>query len=173
MSDIDTKFIRVFRNTDFEDQFIETINCDGSTDAVKISNCHHGIIANKTFIGSAEENCVDIVQGGDYVIGPNDYSRARVGVSNITAKANIRGLLVRGDFGSLEWGMYSNYDRWFKLPKSSNLRFTPDAVGTVTVWFGELPKDKPPGVKVIDRRWLAYPYFIFRSIQQQLFGLKK
>ena len=173
MSDTDTKFYRVTRNTSREDQEHEVIQCDDVQDAEKLSDCHHVVLANKVFVGSPSENCVDIVQGGDYVIGPNDYTRARAGVANITAKAGIRGLLIRGHFGSLEWGMYSNYDRWFKLPPSRILCFTADAVGTVTVWYGELPRNKPPGVKVVDRRWAAYPYFLFRSIQQQLFGITK
>lgn len=173
MSDTDTKFGRVHRLTDFEDQEPEDFQCDDLDDVIKISDCRHGIVANKTFFGSPKENCIDIVQGGDYVIGPNDYTRARAGVANITAKGGIRGLLIRGNFGSLEWGMYSNYDRWFKLPPSRNLRFTEDAVGTVTVWYGELPKNKPPGVKVKDRRLLAYRYFLFRSIQQAIGGITK
>jgi hypothetical protein len=172
MSDIDTGFYRVYRYESVDDQTDKEIPCDGVTDALKFSSCHHVTISNKTFFGSPSENCIDAVQGMDYVFGPNDYSQARAGVANITAKANIRGLLVRGNFGSLEWGMYSNYDRWLRLPKSSGLRFSDDAVGTVTVWYGEMPSNKPPGVKVKDRRWMAYPYFLFRSIQQAIGGVK-
>ncbi len=165
----DTKFHRVYPDNHVDDQEPEVIDCTGYDDALKASAKHHIVIANKTFRGAPRENCIDMVRGGDAIIGPNDYTQAKPGVSTLTIKGGFDGLLLRGAFGTLEWGQYSNYDRWFKLPKSRRLNFEPTATGTVIVWHGEMPKHVPAGVKVKRiNPLIVWAYFFFRSIQQTI-----
>lgn len=163
----DTRFFRVLDDATKVDTEPENIVLAGEDDGIKGSNLFGVRIKNKNFLGHVRENAIDLVRGGDAVIGPN-YHACKRGVAEHTVKGGFDGLHMVGNFGRLEWGQYSNYDRWFKLPKSSGLTFDPQAVGEVEVWFAEMPNDIPPGVKIKDRRWLAYPYFLLRSIQQTL-----
>lgn len=167
-SEHDTRFFRVLDDATKVDIEAENIVLAGEADGIKGSGLHGVRIRNKNFLGHVKENCIDLVQGSDAVIGPN-YHACECGVSEHTVKGGFDGLHMVGDFGTLEWGQYSDYDRWFALPKSKNLTFDSKAFGTVTVWYAEMPKDIPPGVRIKDRRLLAYPYFFWRSIQQSLF----
>ncbi len=168
----DTRFYRVLDNETKVDTSLENIALSGEDDGIKGSNLWGVRIRNKNFLGHVRENAVDLVRGGKAVIGPNFYA-AKCGVAEITVKGGFDGLHLIGNFGKLEFGQYSNYDRWFDLPKSTGLTFDPSATGEVEIWFAEMPKYTPPGVRVKDRRLLAYPYFLWRSIQQALFPPKK
>lgn len=159
------KYLRVYERHGESDHKYEVLNGTGKDDILKLSNLHSVSIANKTFVGTPSENCIDCVRGGPYSLGPNFYS-AIPGVCNITAKGGISGLTLRGNFGKLEWGQFSLYDKWFKLPKSSGLRFADAATGEVEIWYGESPETVPPGVKIKKVNIVkVYAYFIWRSIQ--------
>lgn len=164
------KYFRVYAEHGEIDNTPETLNGDGVADVLKLSNLESVGISNKTFTGSPTENDIDAVRGGPYSFGPN-YHHSKPGVSNITAKANIQGLYLRGNFGTLEWGQFSIYDKFFKLPKSKGLRFEEGATGTVTIWYGEVPKQVPAGVKIKKiNSVVVYAYFLFRSIQLSITG---
>lgn len=159
------KYLRVYEHHGENDHLPELLNGTGFDDILKLSNLHSVSISNKTFIGSPSENCIDCVRGGPYSFGPNQYN-AEPGVSNITAKGGISGLTLRGNFGKCEFGQFSLYDKWFKLPKSSGLRFSDEATGEVEIWYGEVPQQIPPGVKIKKVNTLkVYAYFVWRSIQ--------
>ncbi len=168
----ETNFYRVLDDETKVDTQPENVVLAGQDDGIKGSNLWGVRISNKNFIGYVSENDIDLVRGGNAVIGPNDHN-SECGVSEITVKGGYKDLHMVGNFGRLEFGQYSNYDRWFALPKSSGLTFDPSATGEAEIWFAELPSYIPPGVRVKDRRLLAYPYFLWRSIQQTLFPPKK
>lgn len=164
---IDTDFYRKLDDATKVDVSTENIILSGECDGIKGSGLWGVRIRGKNFLGHVRENAIDLVRGGDATIGPNYYS-VECGVAEHTVKGGFRGLHMVGSFGKLEFGQYSDYDRWFALPPSRDLTFDPAAQGEVEIWYAKVPKQIPPGVRVKDRRILAYVYFVWRSLQQAL-----
>ena len=164
-------YYRVYDGTTNIDCAPEVINGTGVSDVLKASNLYGTVISNKTFIGAPGENDIDLCRGSDAVIGPNVH-RSRPGVANITAKGGFQRLHLRGKFGTLEWGQFSIYDKWFALPPSSGLTFDLNAAGVVTVWRGEVPADAPAAVTIKRiHPLIVWGYFVWRSLQMT-FGRK-
>jgi hypothetical protein len=161
-----------WRTVNIADVGTETLDGTGFSETWKCSNCEAVAVMNKTFTGAPREDDIDIVRGKNYFIGPNDHTGSRPGGQNITVKGGVDGVRFRGDFGNAVIGMYSNYDRWFALPRTRNITFGDDARGTVTLWWAEKPAgDVPSGVKVrCVPGFVVRAYFLWRSVQQSLKG---
>lgn len=149
------------------DTSAETLDGTGFSESWKCSNCEFVSVKNKIFTGTPREDDIDIVRGKNYRIGPNDHTQSRPGGQNITAKGGIQGLHLCGNFGRAVIGMYSNYDRWLALPRTSGITFSEDARGEVVLWWAEKPRHVPPGVKVRAMPGvIVRGYFLWRSVQQ-------
>lgn len=157
------------RDTCIVDTEAETLDGTGFSETLKFSNCTGVVVANKTFTGAPSEDDIDIVRGANYLIGPNFHGQSRPGGQNITIKGGVDRARLCGDFGRAVIGMYSNYDRWFAMPRTGGIEFDADARGTVVLWWADMPRRVPGGVRIKRvPRLVVAAYFIFRSAQQAL-----